>query len=137
MRTLPALLPLLLMTSTPAKTPDLPELQRMIARYAPVDLRADTSKLSPQDSQALAKLIAAAHLIDDLFLKQYWSGNPALYDRLLNDATPARGRGAYAERVSQEVPQPARRRFPFERLLRQRCGLDGSGRAPRHHHRAV
>ena len=45
------------MTSTPAKTPDLPELQRMIARYAPVDLRAGTSKLSPQDSQALAKLI--------------------------------------------------------------------------------
>ena len=60
----------------------------MIARYAPVDLRADTSKLSPQDSQALAKLIAAAHLIDDLFLKQYWSGNPALYDRLQKDATP-------------------------------------------------
>ena len=52
------------MTSTPAKTPDLPELQRMIARYAPVDLRADTSKLSPQDSQALAKLIGERYRIE-------------------------------------------------------------------------
>ncbi len=76
------------MTSTLAKTPDLPELQRMIARYAPVDLRVDTSKLSPQDSQALAKLTAAAKLIDDLFLDQYWSGDRALYSKLQKDTTP-------------------------------------------------
>ncbi len=88
MRTLPAILLILLMTSTLAKTPDLPELERMIARYAPVDLRVDTSKLSPQDSQALARLTAAAKLIDDLFLDQYWSGDRALYSKLQKDTTP-------------------------------------------------
>src|SRR5258705_4269881 len=88
MRTLPALLPILLMTSTIAKTPDLPDLQRMIARYASVDLRVDTSKLSPQDSRALNKLIAAAKLIDDLFLDQYWSADRDLYNKLQQDSTP-------------------------------------------------
>ena len=60
----------------------------MIARYAPVELRVDTAKLSRPDSQALAKLVAAARLVDDIFLTQYWSGNPALYAKLRKDATP-------------------------------------------------
>jgi len=60
----------------------------MIARFAPVDLRVDTSKLSQPDRKALAKLVAAAHLVDDIFLTQYWSGNPALYRKLGKDSTP-------------------------------------------------
>src|SRR6266849_5863407 len=88
MRTLPALLSLFLMTPTFAQIPDLPALERMIARFAPVELRADTSKLSAPDKQALEKLIAAAHLVDDLFLTQYWSGNHALYSKLQQDTTP-------------------------------------------------
>lgn len=58
-----------------AATPDLAELNRMIARFAPVELKVDTSKLSPGDQQALKKLIEAARLIDDIFLEQRWSGN--------------------------------------------------------------
>src|SRR4051812_10734642 len=88
MRTLRALLPFFLMTSLPAQTPDLAELQRMIARFAPVELRVDTSKLVPQDRQALAKLIAAARIVDDIFMTQYWSGDHALYQSLAKDATP-------------------------------------------------
>src|SRR5689334_11719673 len=89
MRTLPALLPIFLMTSSlVAKTPDLAELQRMIARFATVDLRVDISKLSQADTQALAKLVAAAHLVDDIFLGQYWSGDQALYAKLRKDTTP-------------------------------------------------
>src|SRR5689334_7727866 len=88
MRTLPALLPILLMTPTFSKTPDPAELERMISRFAPVELRVDTSKLAPPDKQALVKLIAAARLIDDLFLTQYWKGNQALYARLKKDSTP-------------------------------------------------
>ena len=88
MRTLPALLLLFQMTPTFAQIPDLPALERMIARFAPVELRADTSKLSAPDKQALEKLMAAAHLIDDLFLTQYWSGNHALYGKLQKDTTP-------------------------------------------------
>src|SRR5438552_12359051 len=88
MRTLPALLPILLMTAFSATTPDLAELQRMIARFAPVELRVDTAGLSKPDTQALAKLVAAARLVDDIFLTQYWEGDQALYAKLRKDTTP-------------------------------------------------
>src|SRR5262245_14065438 len=88
MRKLGTLLPILLMTPSLAKIPDLAELDRLIARFAPVELRADTSQLSAGDRQALDKLIAAAHAIDDLFLTQYWRGNHVEYDKLKKDTTP-------------------------------------------------
>ena len=50
----------------------------MIARFAPTEMRADVSKLSPGDRKALAKLIEASRILDDIFLKQLWSGNQAL-----------------------------------------------------------
>ncbi len=60
----------------------------MIARFAPAKLAADTSKLSPGDKKALEKLLAAAHLVDHLFMQQYWSGDLALYEKLKEDTTP-------------------------------------------------
>jgi len=74
-----------------AAIPDLAELSRMIARFAPVELHADTSKLSAGDQKALAKLLEAARVIDDIFLKQVWSGNVALRAKLAAD-TPALGK---------------------------------------------
>jgi len=62
-----------------------PELARKIARFAPTTLTADTSKLTPKDRQALDKIIAAAKLLDPLFLRQVWSGNDALEKKLLAD----------------------------------------------------
>src|SRR5437016_10496745 len=88
MRTLLALLSILLMTPTFAQIPDLAALERMSARFAPVELRVDTAKLAAPDRQALAKLVAAARLVDDIFLTQYWSGNHELYARLQKDTTP-------------------------------------------------
>jgi hypothetical protein len=76
------------MTTAIASTPDLSALDRMIARFAPVELRVDIAPLSPADRQALAKLIAAAHAVDDIFLTQYWSGDRALYAKLRKDQTP-------------------------------------------------
>src|SRR5439155_12006324 len=87
MRTLPALLAIL-MTPTFAQIPDLAALERMSARFAPVELRVDTMSLAAGDRQALPKLIAAARLVDDIFLTQYWSGNHALYAQLQKDSTP-------------------------------------------------
>ncbi|MGH9502420.1 MAG: dipeptidyl-peptidase 3 family protein [Terriglobales bacterium] len=72
--------------SSPA--PGLAQLQKMTARFAPTTLRVDTSKLSAGDRQALVKLIEAGRIMNDIFLVQYWSGNPALYSRLQKDATP-------------------------------------------------
>ena len=85
MRLTAALFSALMLT---AAIPDLAELNRMIARFAPAPLRADTAQLSAADRQALAKLLEAARVIDDIFLTQLWSGNPALRDRLRKDESP-------------------------------------------------
>jgi hypothetical protein len=71
-----------------AAVPDLGELNRMLARFAPAPVTADTSKLAPGDKQALAKLIDAANVVDAIFREQLWAGNPALKDRLAKDTTP-------------------------------------------------
>lgn len=66
---------------------DIPqaELQHMTARFAPVPLRVDTSKLSAGDRAALAKLIEAGRVVNRIFLQQLWDGNPALQTRLAKD----------------------------------------------------
>jgi len=71
-----------------AATPDLAELNRMIARFAPVELKVDTSHLSKGDQQALKKLIEAAKTIDEIFLQQRWYEGPAVRIRLEIDQTP-------------------------------------------------
>lgn len=71
-----------------AELPDRVELDKMAARFAPTPLRVDISGLSPGDRQALVKLIQAARILNDIFLKQVWDGNPALYARLQKDTTP-------------------------------------------------
>jgi hypothetical protein len=71
-----------------AAMPGLAQLQKMTDRFASTPMRVDTSKLSSGDQQALVKLIEAARLLDDLFMRQMWSGNFALYSRLQKDMTP-------------------------------------------------
>lgn len=75
------------MTVAVAAIPNLDELNRMIARFAPAELRVDTSKLAQGDQQALAKLIEAARVLDRLFLTQRWSGNLALEASLQKDTS--------------------------------------------------
>ena len=65
----------------------LPRLQEMTARFAPVVLRVDTSKLSAGDRIALVKLIQAGRVINHIFLRQIWSGNPALENKLRADTS--------------------------------------------------
>ena len=60
----------------------------MAARFAPVNLEVDLSSLSAGDKQALPKLIEAAQLLNVVFMKQYWSGNLATYEKLKADKTP-------------------------------------------------
>ncbi|HLK22747.1 MAG TPA: hypothetical protein VKT81_27570 [Bryobacteraceae bacterium] len=69
-------------------SPDLAQLDKMIARFAPTELRADISKLSAGDRVALVKLIEASRILNAIFLKQIWSGNEALYEKLKADKTP-------------------------------------------------
>ncbi len=59
-----------------------PELAKKIRRFAPTVLTAETSRLSPNDRKALDKIVQAAKLMDPLFLRQVWSGNEALRQKL-------------------------------------------------------
>lgn len=70
------------------KVPDLAQLNKMAGRFAKTPLKVSTAKLSAGDRKALTDLIRAARILDDLFLKQLWSGNPALYAQLQKDTTP-------------------------------------------------
>jgi hypothetical protein len=60
--------------------PDSLRLQS--ARFAPVEIGYDATILSAAEKEALAKIVAAAHEIDEIFLRQVWDGNVALRDQL-------------------------------------------------------
>lgn len=68
-----------------AEPANLAQLDAMAKRFAPVELRADTSALSKGDRAAIVKLIEAARIIDTLQLRQRWSGNEALWAALQKD----------------------------------------------------
>jgi Peptidase family M49 len=88
MRSVKRILLLIPMIAATAAIPDLAQLDKMIARFQPTELRVDISKLSPGDRQALAKLIEASRVLNTIFLTQMWSGNHALYAKLQRDKTP-------------------------------------------------
>src|SRR3954462_13530039 len=50
----------------------------MSAQFAPTEIAADLSALTPTDRQVLAKLVQASQIMDALFLRQAWSGNEAM-----------------------------------------------------------
>ena len=71
--------------------PETAALQKMTARFAPTEIRADLSNLSATDRQVLAKLVEASKIIDALFLRQVWAGNEAMLLDLARSRT-AEGR---------------------------------------------
>src|SRR3954471_15245249 len=68
--------------------PNLPELEKMQARYSPTDLKVDTTHLSAADKKALVKLLEAARVLDPLFMTQLWEGSNELFAKLQKDTTP-------------------------------------------------
>lgn len=59
-----------------------------IDQYAPARLTADVSHLPASERAALEKLIEAARLLDPVFDRQAWAGNPALREALARDTSP-------------------------------------------------
>src|ERR671934_66072 len=68
--------------------PDAAQLKKMIARFAPTELKVDTSKLSAGDQKALVKLIQASRIFNDIFMNQLWSKNRATYAQVKKDQSP-------------------------------------------------
>jgi len=63
------------------------EINKLAARFAPVEMKADISTLSSGDRAAMKKLVEASHIIDTLQLRQRWSGNEAAWAKLQKDKT--------------------------------------------------
>jgi hypothetical protein len=78
-------------SAPPAAEKETPmsDLAKKIARFAPTEVTANAAALSEGDRQALGKIIEAAKLLDPLFLRQVWSGNPELEAKLAADTTEA------------------------------------------------
>jgi len=74
--------------SAPEPIPDLAELRRQTARYAPVELNPDLSRLPEGERRALAKMVEAAYVLDAIYLRQVWAGNESLLLQLAQDPTP-------------------------------------------------
>ena len=71
-----AALILLPMLAANAATPDAAELRKMAARFARPELKVDISHLSSGDKAALAKLVQAARIVDDIFMGQLLERRP-------------------------------------------------------------
>ena len=71
-----------------APLPDATQLHQMAARFAPVDIRVDLSKLPANERRSLADMIRAAQIIDVIYLRQVSPRNEALLLNLLQDRTP-------------------------------------------------
>jgi len=75
-------------TTAPVADSETKKLETMAARFAPVDLTANVSKLPDNERRALAKMVEAAKVFDALFLRQVWDGNETLLLDLVRDGSP-------------------------------------------------
>ena len=64
--------------AAPPMDPKESALAAQNARFAPTELKVDLSALPRQERAALAEIVAAARVMDALFLRQVWAGNPGM-----------------------------------------------------------
>ena len=105
--------------------PSRSELPSMIARFAPAEITADTSRLPPNERQALGKIVAAARLMDSLFLEQVWAGNDALLQQLAREAATAT-----SSEASNRLHYFLINKGPWSRLDHNRAFISGVPEKP-------
>ncbi len=71
-----------------AVLPNEAALHKMSARFAPTEIGAELKTLPAPEREALTKIVAAARLMDSLFLRQVWAGNEPLLLSLAQDHSP-------------------------------------------------
>jgi hypothetical protein len=64
------------------------DIEKRVAQYAPTPLHADVSALKAEDRKVLDKLVEAARLMNEIYLRQAWTGNPAMRAELRRDNRP-------------------------------------------------
>jgi hypothetical protein len=75
-------------TAEEGRFPDAAALQRMTARFVPVDINVDVTKLPPNEQLALHDMIAAAKIFDAVFLAQQSPLNITWLRDLIRDESP-------------------------------------------------
>ncbi|MCX4247574.1 dipeptidyl-peptidase 3 family protein [Paraliomyxa miuraensis] len=78
-----------------APNPEAAALGAKIDQFAIAELTVDTASLSESERQTLSTLIEAAKLMDPIFDRQAWVGNPKLESKL-STATDPVGKAKYA-----------------------------------------
>jgi hypothetical protein len=68
-----------------------PDIAQRRAQFEPIPMEADLSVLSAGDRQALEHLVKAAHLVDRVFFRQAWAGNPEFEKRVAALTGPLAG----------------------------------------------
>jgi hypothetical protein len=72
-------------TSLAPAAPDDAPLKAKLGQFVPAVITADVSTLPEPEKRALDRVIAAARLLDPVFDRQAWAGNPALRTQLEQD----------------------------------------------------
>src|SRR4051812_2855953 len=68
--------------------PNQAELNKRAAKFAPTEITAPADALPPEERAALKKIVDAAPLMDAIYLRQAWAGNPQLLFQLSQDHSP-------------------------------------------------
>ena len=112
------------------------ELRTMTARFAPVDIGADVSRLPENERRALGKLVEAARIMDALFLDQVWAGNDAMQQDLARRvASPHRAGSSAGSTASSDLSAAQLHYFlinkgPWSRLDHNRPFIAGAPAKP-------
>lgn len=64
------------------------DIEKRVAQFAPTPLHADLSGLAAEDRQVLDKLVQASKLLNEVYLRQAWTGNPAMREQLRSYTGP-------------------------------------------------
>ncbi|MCI0514441.1 peptidase [candidate division KSB1 bacterium] len=67
---------------------EITEVQAQLAKFAPVSIHYDASLLDENETKALQKIVAAAQLMDEIFLEQVYHQNLALRAELMARSAP-------------------------------------------------
>ena len=67
---------------------EVAHVEAQLAKYVPARIAADPRLISARDAKLIAKLVEAARLMDDIFLRQVGEENPQLRASLAADPSP-------------------------------------------------
>ncbi len=65
-------------------------IEERLGRYAPTELAADLAGVPAGEHEVLKELIAAGRLMDEIFLRQVYEGNPRLRDQVASESEALR-----------------------------------------------